>query len=153
MIYSCFHSGSPGGHLLKAYLDWMGNVFLYMLMSEIMRTVVPRETVKRNVHRYYLRRVLVWRLLFHPLSFYTSCNALAPFLTIRTPRPSSGPAQYLPIPAGRVFFFLGPYSTRECVPVIEYLYQVYLLPFSPYADISPLLACILLESNIPPRAS
>lgn len=89
--------------MLKAYLDWMGNVFSYMLISETMRIVVPRETEKRNVHEYHPRRVLVLRLLLHPLSFYTSCNALAPFLTIRTPRPSSRPVQYLPSPASSVF--------------------------------------------------
>lgn len=89
--------------MLKAYLDWMGNVFPYMLISETMRIVVPREIEKRNVHEYHPGRVLVLRLLLHPLSFYTSCNALAPFLTIRTPRPSSRPAQYLPSPASSVF--------------------------------------------------
>lgn len=131
----------------------MGNVFPYMFMSEAMRIVVPREIVKRNVHTYHPRRVLVLRFLLHPLSFYTSCNALAPFVTMRTPRPSSRPAQYLPVPAHKVFFFLGPYSTWECVPVIEYFYQVHLLPFFPYTDVSSLVPCFLLESNIPPHAS
>lgn len=93
--------------MLKAYLDWMGNVFPYMLISETMRIVVPREIEKKNVHEYHPRRVLVLRLLLHRCLFIPPAMPWLP----------SSPSERLGLPQGQlstslaqpaVFFFLGP---------------------------------------------
>ena len=145
----CFQGENPRVHLLKAYLDWMGNVFPYVLMSETMRIVVPREMLKRNVHRYHLRRALVLRFLLSPLSFYTSCNALAPLPlpTVRAHRSFSRPPLCLPNRASKVFFFLGCYSPQEPVPVIWYLYPFYVLEFSLHPGVSSLLTLLSGEQH------
>lgn len=70
----------------KAYLDWMGNVFPYTLMSETVRIQVCREIVRRNVHQYHLRRVLVLRFLL----------LRCPLLPLVMPWPPSSPLELQP---------------------------------------------------------
>lgn len=124
----------------------MGNVFPYTLMSETVRIQVCREIVRRNVHQYHLRRVLVLRFLL----------LRCPLLPLVMPWPPSSPLELEGHPQASS---VCPYPSQQSVlswtfqysgVCTSYTISLPILPiavFPMYRCVSPLTLCSSREHH------